>query len=107
MCVHMYVCMYVCIYIYIYTSVLLCIYMHRVCGIIAEVDHIVMLRWWKACITQTFTNSITNPITNSTQKLSPTPITLSSCAIRWSYANAAGTVLLVCWLAALLPFVCP
>ena len=40
------------IYIYIYTSVLLCIYMHRACGTISQVDHSAMLSWCKACITK-------------------------------------------------------
>ena len=40
------------IYIYIYTSVLLCIYMHRACGTISNVDHSAMLSWCKACITK-------------------------------------------------------
>ena len=56
-------------------DVLLCIYMHRVCGTICEVDPIDELIWSKVCITKTITKTttttITTTITITTQKLSP------------------------------------
>ena len=93
----MYMSVYIYIYIYIYTSVLLCIYMHRVGGTISEADHIVMLNWWKACITklsQILSEILSKHIANVNL--------IISCAICWSHSNATGNVVLVCWLAGLL-----
>ena len=53
---------------------LLCIYMHRECGSTCHGDAIVRLPGSKACTT----NAITISITTTIQKLSPTPIALSS-----------------------------
>ena len=81
-----------------YTSVLLCIYMHRVCGTISRGDHSAMLSWCKACITKNihkFYHKFYLKVVANANDTIP-------CAICWSHAYAAGNVLLVYWLARLL-----
>ena len=58
----MFICICICICMYIYTSVLLCIYMHRVSGTNCVVDPIVKLIWAKVGITKAITISITKAI---------------------------------------------